>query len=338
MRIWIVLIVLLIAIQPALALEKLNTSDFKEPEVTITINNVEYKPTLSNGEFIIDRTCEKGESIKVTYEIEPKDDDKARDVDGRTYTARTEMEWAIIKATVYYRNGGGVGYGSYPGDNYLDIKVGDWKDGLDKIIVTAQGTIPSPSSRIQKVNVLKFDVQEAEKNCLPPVVILVVDYYKFKNDIEAMKKKYSNISSVLNQYIGKTDTSKLNDYLNYASQNMSLAEVHYKDGEYTKADERLNYATEWLKKAETEANKIKAEYAYDQAEKKIKEIGSTLDKIDLYLNEVEKKNLVNTSTLLNYKAKFIELQEKINSLAEELAIAKTYISNGKYIEAEKLEN
>lgn len=341
MRIWIAiaLIALFVIIHPALALEELNASDFMEPDVTVTINNVEYKPTLSDGKFVVDKSCEKGDSIKITYTIEPKDDDKAKEVDGRTYTARTEMDGAVIKATVYYRNGGGVCYESAPGKTYLDIKVGEWEDyGLDKIVVTAQGNAPAPSSRLQEVYALKFDVQEAEENCLPPVIILVVDYTKFQNDINSMKTKYNDLSAILDQYIGKVDTSKLSDYLNYASQNISLAETYYSDGEYIKANERLNYASDWLDKAETEADKIKAEYVYNQADKKLEEIGGLLDKIEIYLEEIEEKELVNTSTLLNYKTEFKGLQEKSNNLAEELAVVKAYIDTGRYSEAEMKAN
>ncbi|AEA47511.1 hypothetical protein [Archaeoglobus veneficus] len=333
-RLAIALIALFVLIHPALALEKLNASDFKEPDVTVTINDVEYKPTLSDGKLVVDCVCEKGNSVEISYIIEPIDEDKAKDVDGRTYTARTELSGAIIKATVYYRNGGGVGYESTPGKTYLDIKVGDWEDGLDKISVTVQGTTPSPSSRLQELNALKFDIQEAAENCLPPVVLLVVDYTKFQNDIDSMKKQYDDLSAVLEAYIGKVDTSKLSDYLNYAGQNISLAETYYNDGEYVKADERLNYASEWLDKADTEAKKVKAEYACDQADKKLEDIGGILDTIDVYLSEIEEKNLVNTSTLLNYKTDFRGLQEKSSSLAEELAVAKAYISTGKYSEAE----
>ncbi|RLI89248.1 MAG: hypothetical protein DRO98_01480 [Archaeoglobales archaeon] len=326
--------VIFIAIHPAFALEKLNTSDFKEPDVTLKVNGEDLKPTLSNGKFVIDKVCEKGDTVEITYVIEPIDEDKAKEVDGRTYTARTELEGAVIKATVYYKNGGGVGYESSPGKKYLDIKVGEWEDGLDKINVEIRDDVPAPSARLKEINALRFDVQEAEENCLPPVVLLVIDYDRFKSDISSMKERYNNLSAVLDQYIGKTDTSGLSNYLNYASQNISLAESYYNDGEYIKADERLNYASEWLDKADTEAKKVKAEYACSQADERLREIGKSLDKIELYLDQIESKELVNTSTLLGYKSEFKGLQDESSSLAEELAVAKAYINDGKYSEAE----
>jgi len=330
--------VIFIAIHPAFALEKLNTSDFKEPDVTLKVNGEDLKPTLSNGKFVIDKVCEKGDTVEITYVIEPIDEDKAKEVDGRTYTARTELEGAVIKATVYYKNGGGVGYESSPGKKYLDIKVGEWEDGLDKINVEIRDDVPAPSARLKEINALRFDVQEAEENCLPPVVLLVIDYDRFKSDISSMKERYNNLSAVLDQYIGKTDTSRLSNYLNYASQNISLAESYYNDGEYIKADERLNYASEWLDKADTEAKKVKAEYACSQADERLREIGKSLDKIELYLDQIESKELVNTSTLLGYKSEFKGLQDESSSLAEELAVAKAYINDGKYGEAEMKAN
>lgn len=330
--------VIFIAIHPAFALEKLNTSDFKEPDVTLKVNGEDLKPTLSNGKFVIDKVCEKGDTVEITYVIEPIDEDKAKEVDGRTYTARTELEGAVIKATVYYKNGGGVGYESSPGKKYLDIKVGEWEDGLDKINVEIRDDVPAPSARLKEINALRFDVQEAEENCLPPVVLLVIDYDRFKSDISSMKERYNNLSAVLDQYIGKTDTSGLSNYLNYASQNISLAESYYNDGEYIKADERLNYASEWLDKADTEAKKVKAEYACSQADERLREIGKSLDKIELYLDQIESKELVNTSALLGYKSEFKGLQDESSSLAEELAVAKAYINDGKYGEAEMKAN
>ena len=330
--------VIFIAIHPAFALEKLNTSDFKEPDVTLKVNGEDLKPTLSNGKFVIDKVCEKGDTVEITYVIEPIDEDKAKEVDGRTYTARTELEGAVIKATVYYKNGGGVGYESSPGKKYLDIKVGEWEDGLDKINVEIRDDVPAPSARLKEINALRFDVQEAEENCLPPVVLLVIDYDRFKSDISSMKERYNNLSAVLDQYIGKTDTSGLSNYLNYASQNISLAESYYNDGEYIKADERLNYASEWLDKADTEAKKVKAEYACSQADERLREIGKSLDKIELYLDQIESEELVNTSALLGYKSEFKGLQDESSSLAEELAVAKAYINDGKYGEAEMKAN
>ena len=347
MRTWAVvaLIALFIVIHPALALEKLNASDFKEPDVTVMINDVEYKPTLSDGKFMIDKVCEKGDSVKVKYIIEPIDDEAAKKIggeSGRSITIRTELDNAVIDATVRYASGGAVVSSSTPGQNFHTVSVAKYdpyaETSLDKIEVKVQGTLPSSSSRLERVKAVWFDIQEAYDDCLPPVVLLVVDYIKFQNDLNSLKETYNEISAILDAYIGKVDTSKLSNYLNYASQNISLAESYYNDGEYIKADERLNYASEWLDKADTEAKKVKAEYACSQADERLREIGKSLDKIELYLDQIESKELVNTSTLLGYKSEFKGLQDESSSLAEELAVAKAYINDGKYGEAEMKAN
>jgi tetratricopeptide (TPR) repeat protein len=341
----LILFILLIVIHPVFALKYLNTTDFKEPDVTITINNVEYKPTLSDGRFLIDEVCKKEDNVKVNYIIEPKDEYAAQEVggeSGRSITIRTELKNAIIDAIVRYASGAGVGSSSTPGQYFLNIRVAAYnaqaETSLDKIEVEVQGDMPSPSLRLEEIRVLWFDVQEAEEDCLPPVIILVIDYNQFQNDIDSLKEKYSNISAILDQYVGKVDISKLSDYLDNVFQNVSLAETYYSNGEYKKADERLKFASEWLDKADTEAKKVKAEYAYNQADKRLREIGSILDKIELYINEIEGKKLVNTSTLLNYETEFKELQRNSDDLTEELIAAKVYINNEKYSEAETKAN
>ena len=346
MRLLVIALVvaLLVMVHPVLAIEKLNTSDFKEPDVTLTINGVDYKPTLSNGEFVVDKVCERGDQVEVSYLVEPVDSSAAKIVGGRTYTIRTELalppsEPAISGYVYYLPSGGGISFSSSVGKSFIDIKVVQYDEAsnayaLDQIKVNTTGAMPAPSSRLQEVRVVWFDIQEAKENCLPPVVLLVVDYNKFQSDMNSIKARYNNISAVLDEYIGKVDTSTLSNYLDSASKNESLAETYYSDKDYLKADERLKFASEWLDKADTEAKKVRAEYACDQADKKLKEVGSTLDKIDLYLAQVESNKLVNTSTLLNYKANFKSMQDESNTLSEDLTVAKAYLTNEKYSEAE----
>ncbi len=343
-RLAIALIVLFVLIHPVLAIEKLNTSDFKEPDVTLKINGEDYKPILSGGKFVVDKVCEKGDQIVASYTVEPVDSSAAKIVGGRTYTIRTELalpssEPAIRGSVYYLPSGGGISFSSPVGQSFIDVKVVQYDEAsnayaLDQIKVNVTGTTPPPSSRLQEVKVVWFDVQDADENCLPPVVLFVVDYAKFQSDMNSVKERYSNLSAVLDKYIGKVDTSTLSSYLDSASKNESLAETYYSDKDYVKADERLKFASEWLEKADTEAKKVKAEYACDQADKKLREIGGILDKIDLYLAQIESNKLVNTTTLLNYKASFKSMQDESSSLTEELTTANAYLTNGKYSEAE----
>lgn len=324
---------IIILIQPVLAIE-INKSDFKEPDVTVEINGIGVIAVLKDNKFEIEKVLEEGDSVKLVYKIEPADEETGKEVDDRKYTIISEIDNPVIKAKLYYRNGGGRIFENTPGREYLEVEVLDWEDGMDNINVTVRGLIPSPSSRLQQIRLVYFDIQEAEKDCLPPVVVSVVDYSRFRNDLESLSKRYENVSAILDEYIGKADTSKLADYLEKAEKDISLAEGFYNEKEYNKADEKITNATEWLNNAEKEGSKVKAEYVFGQADKKLKNIGATLDKIEIYLDEVSGMGVLNTSQILDYKTEFRSLQEKANSLAEDFAVAKGYLSEEKYKESE----
>lgn len=327
------LLLLALAIHPVMGLEELNTSDFKEPDVTVSINGVKEKPYSKDGRLLLDKVLEKGDSIKVNYPVQPINEESAKKAVDRTYTVKTDLKNGLIEASLYYRKGGGQTFESTPGKDYMDIKVSDWEDGLREINCTIQGTTPAPSKRLQEVKAIYFDIQEAEDKCLPPVVLLVVDYSEFQSDIHAMNKRYNNLTSTLDKYSGKTDTGDLSDYLDRAHQNLSVAKSFYNDGEYKKADSKLDNTKEWLDTADREADKVQAEYAHQKAKEGLDEIASTLDEIELYLEEVKKKDVLNTSTLLDYKSEFKRMKEKVSSLSEELASAESYIDNGNYANA-----
>ncbi len=331
--VFIIFILLLVLMYPVSS-QELNYSDFKEPDVVVKINDVEYKPSLKDREFVLDKVCEENDRIDITYTIKPKGG-KETLVDGRKYTIRTELKNSIIKAYVYYKEGGGLTFSSTPGQDFLDVDVGDWEYGLDKINVTVKGYVPSPESRLEEIKLVWFDVQDAEENCLPLIKVLIINHELFYKCIDNLKKSYEELASILDEYIGKVDVSVFSSYLNCLKNNVSLAEEYYKAGEYVKADERLEFASEWLEKSSTEAKRVEAQYAYDVADKKLRTILNVLGKIDVYITEIEKKEFVNTSTLLAYKVEFKELQSRYETISDELVKAKAYMDEKKYTEAKE---
>ncbi|MFW6185451.1 MAG: hypothetical protein ACOC5C_02110 [Halobacteriota archaeon] len=333
------LLTMLLAVHPVLGLERLNATDFKDPDITLSIDGVDEKPYFKDNRFLLDKVLEGGDSVKINYPVKPIDEDSAKNAVDRTYTVKTDLRNGIIEASLYYRKGGGQGFESTPGKNYLDVKVSDWDEGLSEINCTIQGEAPQPSARLQEIRAIYFDVQVAEDDCLPPLVLMVVDYNKFQSDINSMKKEYNNLTSILDEYSGKTDTGELDTCLDRAHQNLSVGESYYTEGDYQRADEKLNNVEEWLSKAVDAVEEVEAEYAYQQADRKLDSIGSTLDKIELYLEEVEMRDKLNTSTLLDYKSEFKGMQQTATTLKEELASAEGYINNQNYGNAKaKAEN
>ena len=223
-----------------------------------------------------------------------------------------------------------------PGGAELTVNVpdADSLDGVAYIEISLQGYTPSINSRVKEIKIIWIDVQDAEDDCLPPVKSLVVNSAKFGDDINSAKSKYNELSKVLDQYIGKVDTSKLDEYLVKANENLTMAENYYKDKDYVRADEKLKSAEDWLKKAEVEVRKIKAECAYSQADKSLKDLVSLIGKIKVYINEIEEKKIVNDTTLLNYKTELESIESQITLLREDIGKIKAYLDDGKYDKAE----
>ncbi len=337
-RVLVIAILLLFTISPVLGLETLNKSDFTEPDVNILINDIEYKPTLIDGEFILEqKVCQEGDTIEVNYEAGAKNQTASELIggeSGRGITIKTALDNAVIDSMIRYNSGAGVGKSSTPGKDYLTVKISqfdsDADSGLNEIEVKVQGDISSTKSRLEEKKVLFFDIQESKDNTLQPVVILVVNFGKFKDDIKSIKAKRDNLSSIMDDYSGKIEISTLSKCLDKANQNITLGESYYNDGEYKKADEKLDNAQNWLNKADKAADKVEAEYYYQQADEKLDSIGSTLDKIELYLEEIDSREVVNTSTMLDYKSEFKGMQQTATTLNENLASAESYIDNENY--------
>jgi len=326
MRIFFTLIVslLLFLFIPLVLGEELTADNFAEP--IIKVNNKTFLPNESVLVF------EQNKPVTVDYTIKPKKDEDATKVDGRMYYTYSDLVNVKAKYTLIYREAGG--WTNQPFDIEDGINVPNSDNGLDYLKINLTGYTPTIDERLKAIYALRIRVQDGGY-ILPPVVVYVINYQKFQEDLNSAEKKYNNLNKILTEYLGKVDTSKLAQYLDLAGSNLTLAKDNYNDKNYIRADEKLRFAEEWLIKAQDAADGVVAEYAYKQAKDILDEVYPNLDKIDIYLKEIESRGLINVSELVDYKAKFNELKNKASIISQDLGSVKALLDAERYKDAKE---
>jgi len=345
-KILIVLLIILMLIYPVGALKIINSTDFRNPDINVTRGEDFISTDIIGGKIKVSSVFKKGDSIEVEYIIEPDNEEIAEELggeQGRSLTVRTELNNPRIDHLLKFSSGGVTNKPyTIPGKNFKVIELPkydpDAETSVSKITFNLQGTAPDPKSRAKEVYALRFELEEAQVDAIPPLVILVIDETKFETDQSKMDEQLENLNQILDYYTGKTDTSNLNSLIKSASDNLSLSKSLYNDELYKEANDKLNYASDWIEKSYKEAEKVKASYAFSQAEDKVKDIENTVSKIEFYIAEIEDRDLINATARLNYKLEFKDLQEETDKLKEDLSKAEAHMDNDKFTEAEVLSN
>ena len=312
---------IIILIVPILGAETVTKDNFAEPE--ILINGKTY---IQNETFFI---FDPNVKINLYYEIKPKTDEDAKIIDDRDYDIFSDLSDVKITYAIYIKETGGVVKGK---GNSIDVDDLDWAGGVLKIKINLTGYTPQIDERIEYLYVVKIKVQDGGY-VLPNVLIYVKNDELFLSDLKDAKGKYNEISNFLTNYTGKVDVSNLKRYLDFARNNLTLAEGNLNERDYISADKYLSYAESWLKKAKEESFGIESRYLYSLVDKRIDTLGGKLNEIKVYIDEIEKKALVNTTVLIDYKVRYNSLRDKMNDLIGSLAKIGGYIDIGKYEDA-----
>ena len=324
-KILLIILAFLLIVIPVLGAETVTKNNYAEP--IIKVNNKTYVP---NETVLI---LGKNEFVWINYVIEPKTDEDAKKIDNRDYSISTELHDAKLEYRIVFGNGASISKSGFT----IDVPDADDLDGVTKIEINLTGYTPSIEERLKEISALRIRVQDGGY-ILPDVKIYVIDLNKFSSDLNNAKGKLNELNDFLANYTGKVDVSTLKNYLDKAKENVTLAEENFKDENYVNADKRLKNAEFWFEKAENEKIGVEARYLYSEADKDIKDLGKLLNKIEVYLEEIEEKELVNTSTLIDYKTNYSSLKDRFNDLTSDLAVAKGYLDTGSYESAKsKLE-
>ena len=324
-RFFLIVLSLLLFIIPVLGAETVTRDNYAEP--IIKVNNESY---ILNETVLI---FNENKFVWIDYLIEPKTDEDAKKIDDRNYDISTELNNAKLEYRIVFKNGASISKSDFT----IDVPDADELDGVDRIEINLTGYTPSINERLKEIFALRIRIQDGGY-ILPDVKMYIIDLNMFSNDIDKAKDKLNELNDFLVNYTGKADVSTLKDYLDCAKENITLAEDNFENEDYIYAEEKLKNAEFWLEKAEEEKIGVEARYLYSEADRNIKDLGNILSKIEAYLEEIEEKNLMNTSTLIDYKTNYSGLKNRFDSLASDLAIAKGYLNIGSYEDAKsKLE-
>jgi len=334
------LLLLVVFTIPALAYD-VTKDDFKQPpSVTVTIDGQTIHPNLQNGVLFVNHVCYGGEKVSIVYVIEPSSTSEGTTIAGRSYTITTQLSDNTIDAYAFRYSSENTLMSAYPivsGSDSVTLNlpgVDQWEYGYGEINITVSGKIPSPNERLVRLKALSVEVQGAPPDCLPPVVIPVVNKAKFQSDINSVKSKYDQLKSELNKYLGQVDTSALSSDLKKAGDNLTAAETLFSNGDYIKADEKLNATEFWLDKAENDLKKVKAEYMCKEIQDKANEINNMINEISAYVDEIDSGAVkMPISEKIQIKAQFKEIQNDYSTLISDISAIKAAINNGMYDDA-----
>jgi len=330
------LILMLIAVSAAYDVTK---DDFiQPPSVTVVINKEVVHPNLQNNVLFVNHACYGGEKVNVVYVIKPSSPSLGTTIAGRSYTITTQLIDNEINYFAFRYDKEHTLMSAYPSNGGKDSVTlnlpSDWQYGYGEINITVKGKIPQVNKRFVELKVLSVDVQGGAPDCLPPVVIPVVNKEVFKSDLDSAKNTYNQLYSELNKYLGQVDTSDLSKDLKLANSNLTSAETLYNNEDYIKANEKLNTAENWLNKAKEDLKKVEAEYYCKEVQDKANEIFNTINEISAYIDEINSGAVkLSISEKIKIKAQFNEIQNDYSNLQASISAIKAAINNGLYDDA-----
>lgn len=316
----LLILILILLTYPVLGAETVSKTNYADP--IVKVNNAIY---IFNESLII---LEGGERVVIFYEIRPKTDEDAKIIDNRYYFIRTQLHDPKLKIEVSHKKGGTIVY-KYE-DNEVALKIDDLDalDGLQSIVINLTGTIPTVLNRIVKMTIMEIIVQDSEGDPLCPVVVVVVNSSKFMEDIKALKDRLKKLKSEA------TMLNILNPYIKFASNNITLAESYFKDGEFIKADKCLNYVETNLVKAEFEIEKAKAMRKYEEVKKRIDELESLINKTGYLVQNAKEKG----KNVAIYDLELSKIRIRYEHIIKNVIDIENYLESGKFNEAIKLAN
>ena len=307
---------------PCLAAVHLNASDFADPHPVLDPSKDYYK---------------EGDEVSLNYTIAPKTDSKAYELDGRYYDLHTHLNYPTFKVRMINTEGGVTYPDIKPWQKDISVYVeeGESYIGLKKMEIELNGKIPAPKTRLEEISVLWINVSDADTDVLPPVKVKVIDFNKFRDDINSLKSRLKGLedrSKELDE-IG-ADVVDADKFLKTASENLGNAENYFNDTNYLKADEKLKDVEEDLNNAERELNKAECEYLYEKAQDGLNKVQVLIVQLEYLLQEAKSKNIVVTL----YEFNLTKIKSDYNIQLDRLEKVNSYIDDEDYDKARERAN
>ena len=260
----------------------------------------------------------------ISYEIRPKTDDDAKIIDNRWYIIITQLQDPNLEIEITYENGAVV-YENKP-DFY--IPDADELGGVRLIVINLTGTIPTVLDRVVEMPIMEVKVQDSEGDPLCPVVVVVVNTSKFMEDIRTLKDRVKKLESEA------TKLNIVNRYIKLASNNVTLAESYFKEGEFIKADKCLNYVETNLIKAKFEIERAKAMHKYEEVKRTLNEVENLIKDVESLIQSAKEKG----KNVAVYELELSKIKVKYEEIVRSIIDIENNLEAGKFKEAIKLAN
>ena len=319
-KVKIILLLLIFLTYPVLGAETVRKENYADP--IIKVNDKIY---IFNESSIVLRP---GEKVVISYEIRPKTNKDAKIIDNRYYIIRTQLQDPKLKIKVSHNESGIIIYKYEKKEVALKIDDLDELGGLKLIVINLIGTIPPILDRIVKLPIMEVIVQDSEGDPLCPVVVAVVNTSKFIEDIRTLKDRVKKLEAEA------TKLDIVNHYIKLASDNITLAEFYFKNGEFIKADKCLNYVEINLIKAELEMEKAKAMRKYEEVKTGINEVEDLIEEVEGLIQSAKEKG----KNVAVYDLELSKIKVKYEYVVRSIIDIENCLEAGKFKEVIKLAN
>ncbi|MDI9646136.1 MAG: hypothetical protein QFX40_05520 [Archaeoglobales archaeon] len=278
-----------------------------------------------------------GEHIYSSCSLKPKTDSDAKQMDGLTYLALSELDSAAIQVEVKMKNGRTFLFPT-PNDEYsakeetsLKFYVPEF-GGVDEIIIRVQGYVPIIDKRLLNLSVLSF----SEEKKLFDLNLTAVNKQKFYEDIKRFEKENCTDSKQLLKAKSIFNEDK------YIEAEAILAEIEEEVKECIFKEQTKEYEKR-LEEIEGRYNDVKKKYLLLEVKvekdkeqiENLAEITLRLENISAKLKEVE-KNISKAKELIR-QAKFDSATNLTNSIETQLKEIETGIKETDALISKKLD-
>lgn len=279
-----------------------------------------------------------GDQISLTYKIGPRTDNDAPKLTGdaagasRYYVICTALDNPVWSVTIDYINGPRIYPNIKPGSECATVEIKYWEDGLQSILVTLTGKIPSIDKRFEEKAILWVTVSDADIDCLPKVVVKIVNKNKFVSDISDLKSKISEFEQKLSSLEDEgADVDVAEEYLINAKKALTDGESLYSQNKFSEADAKLNGVESNLSKVSTELVKAELTLEYNRAEDKFRAVQTKILELEYLIQQAKEKN----ENVIKYEVELSELKDFEEDLDSELKKIRSYIEEEKFELAKK---
>ncbi len=298
-----------------------------------TVNAAQTVTKDNFAEPIIEPKLDKyflpGEKISFNFTIQPKTADDGKIIDGRVYEFNTSLKDPWMRVTIEYGGSGPVRI--YEVEDYVKADVKDWDDGIVRIYVEVEGTVPEVNERVTDVIALGIHVQDSEEGALKSVFIRVVNKEMFSSYIDQLGKKYSEIEKKVEGLENKgVPVANIKVKLNAAKTKIDEGKKYFNQEDYSKADISFSEAESMLEEAVNLSVESETNYKIETASKRIETMFAKMTELEVLVQNLKKKG----ESTISYEIKLESYKKDYSELKSRFTQAQDFMTKSLYYDAQ----